>query len=444
MSRRKHAVLWVIIALAVVGSRNAANFGVSVCIQPNYHWRHGRYGFTNPNRIQAMKVLVVGDSPGGLAAVRELGLSGWHVGVGSPGRYGLNGVSRWSRWTSDWHRVPHPIGDLEGFVASINDAVSTGQYEILLGTGDAEVLALSISRSKLAARVPYTTHENVLRGFDKLRHQAVARNAGLHTPHTLPANAGTLERFTLPVVVKARLHWTPGFRNITARVPTAISWSREEALKHAARMRAIGADPLFQEPISGSALHYVALCDEASKIVSSVGHVTTHLGASESGQSARAHTVQTDSDLEEKIQSFLTELRWFGLVDLQFWQPEDGEPVLADFNGRIYGGLALPHAAGMRPVDLWARLATGRPAAAPGPVRTGVRYQALEGDILRALSLTGTKRVTAVIDSIAHAFRSCHPVLCRTDPLPTVGYLAKLTSRLARSAKRGGGARHVP
>ncbi len=389
-----------------------------------------------------MKILIVGDTVGGLTAVRELGSSGWRVGVGSPGRLGLIAVSRWSRWTANWHRVPPPLGNLEGFVTAINDAVEEYHYEVLLGTGDAEVLALSAVRGRLAACVPYTSHENVVRGFDKLEFQAVARNAGLCTPLTQPADADSLESFALPVVVKARLHWTPGSSH--ERVKAAISLSREGALEHAARMRSIGAEPLFQEHVSGSVLHFVALCNEASKIISRVVHVTTHLGVSGSGQSARAHVIRADSELERRIQAFLAEIQWFGLVDLQFRIPDDAEPLLTDFNGRIYGGLALPHAAGMRAVDTWARLATGREAATPLPMKSGVRYQALEGDLRRALSLAGTKRITEVIDCVAHTFSSCHPVLCWTDPLPTVGYLTRLATRLARRATRRRRAEQVP
>ena len=100
-----------------------------------------------------MKILIIGASVGALTAVRELGAAGWHVGVGSPSRFDLIALSRWA---VKWHRVPSPLGDLEDFITAINEAVENHQYEILLGTGDAEVLALSAIRSRLAARVPYT------------------------------------------------------------------------------------------------------------------------------------------------------------------------------------------------------------------------------------------------------------------------------------------------
>ena len=96
-----------------------------------------------------MNILIVGDGVGGLTAVRELGSSGWRVGVGSPSRFDLIGLSRWS---ANWHRVPSPLGDLEGFIKGINDAVEEYQYEILLGTGDAEVLALATRLSRRATR----------------------------------------------------------------------------------------------------------------------------------------------------------------------------------------------------------------------------------------------------------------------------------------------------
>ena len=52
-----------------------------------------------------MKALIVGESSGALATVRELGRAGWTVGVGSSSRFGWAASSR---WVSHWHRVPPP------------------------------------------------------------------------------------------------------------------------------------------------------------------------------------------------------------------------------------------------------------------------------------------------------------------------------------------------
>ena len=49
-----------------------------------------------------MKALIVGDSCGALATVRELGRAGWTVGIGSSSRFGWAAMSRYA---THWHHV---------------------------------------------------------------------------------------------------------------------------------------------------------------------------------------------------------------------------------------------------------------------------------------------------------------------------------------------------
>jgi hypothetical protein len=379
-----------------------------------------------------MKALIVGDSCGALGAARELGRAGWTVGIGSPSRLGLAAVSRWS---SHWHRVPEPLGVLDDFLGAINTATRTHEYEVVFGRGDAEVLALSAHRARVVPRVPYAPHHCVVRGFDKLHLVEVAHKAALSTPLTRLASETSVGEFDLPVVVKARLHWTPGKANQRDRVQAVIAYSREEALHQAAHMRSVGADPLFQECVSGELLHFVVLTDEKHRIVSRLLHLTTRLGNSESGPSARMHAIPVDDVLAEKVQVFLAELSWFGLVDLQFRVSNAGEPLLLDFNGRMYGGQALPNACGMGAMDIWARLATGRQATPSNP-RTDVRYQSLQGDLKYAISRPGARRVFGVVGCLVYAFRAVHPIMSWSDPLPVLAYLARLAQRIWRRCRK--------
>jgi hypothetical protein len=138
-----------------------------------------------------MKALIVGDSCGALATVRELGRAGWTVGVGSSSRFGWAASSR---WVSQWHRVPPPISDLGEFIGAINRAAEKHGYDVIFGTGDAEVLALSANREKIGPLFPYAPHPCVVRGIDKVHLVEVARKAGIATPYlswlTWPACPG--------------------------------------------------------------------------------------------------------------------------------------------------------------------------------------------------------------------------------------------------------------
>lgn len=104
-----------------------------------------------------MKLLIVGDRSGALAATRELGRAGWTVGIGSPSRLGWAAVSRRS---SHRHRVPPPIGALDGFIEAINTATKKNEYEVVFGVGDADVLALSANRQSWCLASPNGSEGN--------------------------------------------------------------------------------------------------------------------------------------------------------------------------------------------------------------------------------------------------------------------------------------------
>ncbi len=379
-----------------------------------------------------MKAVIVGDSSGALAAVRELGRAGWIVGIGSSSRFGWAAMSRYA---AHWHHVPPPVSDMGEFIGAINRATEKHGYEVVFGAGDAEVLALSANREKIDPLFPYAPHPCVVRSFDKLDLVEVARKAGLATPITLKASESALKELDFPVVVKSRLHWTPGKLNQETRVNAVVAHSRDDALRQAALMRSAGAEPLFLQYVPGSVLSFHALVDEKHEIVSAQVQLTIYQYESESGISARAKSVPVADSLARKVQAFLAEISWFGVVQFQFLCPDEGEPQLIDFNGRIFGSLEFANACGMRGMDTWARLATGR-SATPSEMVVGRRYQSLEGDLKRAMSQSGMKkRIYEIGDCLVEAFGAVHPLGSWSDPLPGLVYLARMPGRALKAWK---------
>ncbi len=146
-------------------------------------------------------------------------------------------------------------------------------------------------------------------------------------------------------------------------------------MRAAAILRSLGAEPLFQQYLPGTLLAFVALVDDKHRVVSRHVQLTTTERGSEPGQSARATSIAVDERWAAKVQALLSEILWFGLAQLQFQLRDDGEPVLTEFNGRMYGSMGLANACGMRAMDTWARLATGEKR---DPVRSG-GWSALPG-----------------------------------------------------------------
>ena len=141
------------------------------------------------------------------------------MGIGSPDKYGLAASSRHA---DRWHEVPPVEQDLDTFLLATEAAVIEGAYEAVFCSEDAQALGLSFGRERLSAKIPYPPHEVVVRAIDKLELCRAAQRVGMSTPLTTPAGEQAIAQVNLPVLVKARLHWTPGTIGAPARMEAEI------------------------------------------------------------------------------------------------------------------------------------------------------------------------------------------------------------------------------
>ncbi|MGQ0751375.1 MAG: carboxylate--amine ligase [Betaproteobacteria bacterium] len=365
-----------------------------------------------------MHALILGNhTPSALAAVRELGLAGWTVGVGTPVS---RGVATASRWCARWHEVRSPAHDFDGFVADVNRAIDAGGYEILFTSGDAESMAISHARASLHAKVPYAPHHVLQRAFDKLEMLRVAEAAGVPVPRTVEASEAALPGFTGGIVIKSRLHWEPGRDNRADRVEVRIARDRDAARNYTEGFRRAHAAAIYQEFKDGHLMGFTVLTDQDAEVVAQLQQMAPFTW--DPGVPARAYTVTVDTQLARCIAAMMKHLGWFGMVQLQLIHATDGKPYLIDFNGRAYMSEALALAAGINFHDLWARIATGRPWQRPAPAKTGVHYQWLEGDIRRSMAGRDRSLPAKIWNCIRYSFGATHPIWARRDPRPIAHY----------------------
>jgi predicted ATP-grasp superfamily ATP-dependent carboligase len=386
-----------------------------------------------------MRVLIVGeaDSRTALAAVRGLGRAGWVVGVGSTAPGSLATASRWTR---QLHRVPPPELAVGAFLDAVNQAIARVGYELVIGADDASVMALSAGRAAIRATVPYGPHDAVLAVTDKLRLGEVAARAGFRTPRTVAGTSANLEAWTGPAVVKCRMHWRPARRGPEPRLEAVLVPDPAEAARRVEEILLAGGEPMLQEVVTGQLMAFVAVVDQRGRLVTRLQQRAERTWPVPTGVSVRAATVPVDPELAKRAAVLLEDLGWFGLVQLQFLATDETDPWLIDLNGRPYGSLALAHAAGLNPVDSWARLATGRPMPEEADATVGARYQWLEGDLRRAWSERRGGLLADVVDCLRHAPAAAHSVSSLADPWPGVRYAGHLSGRLARKLRstRGG------
>ncbi len=369
---------------------------------------------TNRGHMRAL-VLDTDDARASLAAVRALARGGWKVGIGGRTARGLAASSRWCTW---FDYVPRPESGIDSFAAAVDDVAARHDYEVVLPSTDAEALALSRERDRIAAAVPYPPHQAVARAFDKLSLAQAAASAGVRTPATMLVPVGeAMPSVSPPLVIKERVHaGAPGVDRL--RIEAFIAGTLEEAAMGVDRIHAAGRDAVLQEVVRGPLVAHSSVTTRDGDVLAAVQQEAERIFPPETGVSTRAHTVPLERDLADAAARLLNELGWFGLSQLQFLRADGAEPALIDFNGRFYGSLALAVAAGANLPAAWAAVATGRPVPSFGDAAVGVRYQWLEGDLRLATAERGERLLKEALCCMRYAAGARHSIWSVTDPVP--------------------------
>lgn len=385
----------------------------------------------------AGRVLVL--DPGSLTAVstvRALGSAGWKVGVGTEKR---DSAASASRHCGAKHFVPSPGNNLDEFVEAVNRAVAESGYEIIFGCGDAQVFALSAARERIKATVPYAPNDILRRAFDKLDLIEVARDAGLGVPRTAAAGDPAAASLTPPLAVKSRWHWSPG-GGAAERIPVSICETHADAGCFAEHIKASGGQAVFQEYQDGWLLSFNVVTDRHCRPLAMLQQKAHGIWPLRAGTPSRGVTMEIDSSLAAGIIRFLKALGWFGLVNLQFIVPEDGNPRLIDFNGRPYQTLSLALGAGINFLDIWARAATDRDLYLPEPARPGIRYYDFRQEMLRIRAQYGVSPVR-LAESFGFALTAKHIIWTLDDLRPVVAHYRRVVDRqFAKKRRIGAGA----
>jgi predicted ATP-grasp superfamily ATP-dependent carboligase len=392
--------------------------------------------FTHPGRPDgpAPRALIVGDGwqrRNVLAAARGLRDAGWTVGLAAT----KPALAAASRAVGAVHRIPSPTKDFAAFAEALPGIVSTHGYDIVFAGGDAEVIALAEIADRLEAVVPYPSAADVARAHDKLVLAREAEAAGLATPLTWPATPQTLDSVSLPVVVKPRLHWSPGTSGAPDRLEAAIVHDRDELRRREREITAAGGEAIIQEVVRGDIVSYVAvIIDPEAGPIAEFQQLSVGTWPTPAGVVTRAEIVPLDPDLARGSRELLRRLRWVGLVQLQFVLPAAGAPRIIDLNGRFYASLALPMAAGLNLAAAWGAAALGGPTQASAP-RTGVRFQWLLGDLRRATVERRGGLWRDFAGCLGYRRGSVHSIWDPRDPSPMLRLVASyLRPRAIRQA----------
>lgn len=358
-------------------------------------------------------ILSAGDGHGALAAARSLARAGHVVGIGGPRS------APWrSRAVSLHADVPSPELGRDRFLRALRAAVAAGHYEVVFGAGDDWMAGLAAWRDELDLVVGHPPEEAVQRSLDKVEVGRLGEAAGFHVPRT---ECGNIDPASWPAgaVVKSRRHWIPGRPTGDGRVEAAVAGDARAVEVLAGRVVAAGGEAVAQEIVTGRLMSLVLFVVDGSALLR-LQQIASGTWPTPAGVTARAETMAIDEELARRATHLLTELRWSGLMQLEFVVPEGGPPVLIDLNGRFYGSMALAAWAGVDFASASTALALRGVAPQAIDARAGVRYQWLEGDLRRAVRERRGGLLRDVADTIRSMPGAAKPVGVRVDAGPAL------------------------
>ncbi len=326
-------------------------------------------------------LLLDGDTLPALAITRSLGSRGIPVVVAS---HQKNPIAGYSRYASNILNYPNPLLAPDHFVHWLEDKLAGHQYQLVIPATERTLVPIarhfhSSSHYNRIAAPALDALEIVL---DKSRTALLARQCNAPLPASwditsTEALRSALPELSYPMVIK------PG-RSISdnsLRTPLSVRYahSEEELVKVGTELLEHG-HLVLQAYFSGIGKG-IELIANRGEIVSAFQHQRLHEMPLSGGGSSYRKSVTVDPVLLEVSARLIKQLNWHGVAMVEFKQnPENGEFILIEINGRFWGSLPLAVAAGADfPYQLY-QLYTAQPIETK-PYRTEIYCRKLSSDL---------------------------------------------------------------
>jgi protein-tyrosine-phosphatase/predicted ATP-grasp superfamily ATP-dependent carboligase len=330
-----------------------------------------------------MDVLVTsGQTCTGLNVARSLGRAGLRVLLGgsTPASPAFA-----SRYVGGHFVYPSPDRSPEAFVEAVAWEVARWRPKLVVPADESSlaVLALAATRFDGQTKVAAPPFPVVRQVLDKGECLALAATLGVPTPRTVrlvrerPLGP-QLDGLLFPAILMPTLKAVDGEQD---HGKMRTSRNLAELLRHLARVREDEDWPVIQEYVPGVGVGIGVLAGGGEPMAL---FQYRHLrDLSSGGISVLRMAEPLNPLLADLATRPLRALGWDGLATVEFRVDRQGDPVLTEVNGGIWGGLALALAAGMDfPLWLYRYLVHGE---VPPPPRyaSGVRCRWLVGDVQR-------------------------------------------------------------
>ncbi len=345
------------------------------------------------------------------------------------------------RFVSRHARLPGaPASSL--FASALSDLIAAECVDMLMPCSDAALVAVTGNYDRLRALVyPGCPSPKVVATvLDKAKTLSVAQDVGIDIPESFYVDnpRGLLalrSRLRFPVILKPR----DTSKKSLFKVRYLYNF---DSLKGIFDEGDLYGRMLIQEYCDGEGVGIGAIISKGEPLALFQHRRLKELPSS-GGVSVLAIAEKLDSELATSAVTLLRKLDWDGVAMVEFRQNRHTKrSVLMEVNGRYWGSLALPLAAGVDfPYIQW-QLAHGLQPTAPPGYRVGTRVRWLAGDAERMIDIVRRKPADSpqkpsrlnefvkLITDFAPPTRSSTWAI--RDPVPELAELLLLARRLLK------------
>ncbi len=336
------------------------------------------------NEAPPMGTILVldGDTVPALDIIRSLGRQGVPVDIAS---HQANSISGYSRYTHKAHLYPHPLESTDQFLTWLEQQLASNRYRLIIPATERTLVPIarhfqSHPRADCITMPALDALETVL---DKAKTGQLAIDCDVPQPASWTisqlSELNDLEdQLHYPVVVK------PG-RSISdneVRVPLTVRYAHSgEELRKLGHELLGHVHLVLQEYFTGIGLGMELISDKG-EILYAFQHQRIHEMPLTGGGSSYRKSVEIDPELLEASRRLIARLSWHGVAMVEFKKnPQTGEFILIEINGRFWGSLPLATAAGADfPYQLY-QLYTSGTVSALQPYRREVYCRKLASDL---------------------------------------------------------------
>lgn len=343
-----------------------------------------------------------------------------------------------SRHSDDSYVHPDPRRDADAFVDHLGSTIPEESLDLVFAPTD--WLSVLLSRhgdvveatGATLALEDWSTLRQVndkARLFDRMRAVDVPCPE-THAPRSVREVAALAPDLAYPVVVKPRSKtlWVDGVhsRHLVddanyAASPTELVDIFESMLAADPRLRE--HPPIVQAFVPGETTATVVLAD-AGEVRAHFQERRLRTFPASGGNSALLGAVD-DPRMLTYAERVVAALDWCGPAQVEFMQRPDGEYVLVEVNGRYWGSLPFAVRCGVDVPWLHYRQLRGERVSHDGDYRTDVVGRRMLEDGKWFLEQLSDRNLRAVGPFLADFVRTDHLFVSTSDPLPTLGTIAR-------------------